>query len=164
MHTELAARIDETVNDQQPQHLLPTHGFTALRQTLLPELIQAQLLPQFAGQPAVAEHTWPSQFQTTQPDLRAIHCIGRKLSISREQTHRGETLLYLIEYLQRFPPRGLLLIVDLTQIQHRALRRLATGQPPVFDDAEVAMILPIFPAVGATQKHVSGAECQRFRG
>jgi len=133
------------------------HG-TAFWQTLAPELIQTQLLPQLASQPAVAEHAWPPQLQTAQPNLCAVHGIGGKLAIVREQTHRGEALFRLVEYLQRLSPRRLLLIVDLAEIQDRALRRFAAGQPSVLDDAEVAMVLAVFLAIRAAQKHASAAE------
>jgi len=49
MHAELAAGIEQTIDHQEPQHLFPTHRFPTLRQTLPPELIQTQLLPQLAG-------------------------------------------------------------------------------------------------------------------
>src|SRR5215510_7006415 len=164
MHAELAAGIEQTIDDQQPQYLFPTHRFPAWWHTLAPELIQAQLLPQLASQPAVAEHAWPPQLQTAQANLYAVHRIGGKLAVVRKQTHRGEALFRLVEYLQRLPPRRLLLIVDLAEIQHRALRRFAAGQPSVLNDAEVAMVLTVFLAIRAAQKHASAAECQRSRG
>src|SRR5947209_5031855 len=54
MHAKLAASIKQAIHHQQPQYFLPTHPFPALRQPLLPKLVQPQLLPQLAGQPAVA--------------------------------------------------------------------------------------------------------------
>src|SRR5215471_9865631 len=105
MHAELAAGIEQTIDHQQPQHLFPAHSFPALRQTLLPELVQAELLPQFASQPATAEYSWPPQLQTAQANLCAIHGVSGKFAIVREQTHRGEALFGLVEYLQRLSPR-----------------------------------------------------------
>lgn len=34
-------------------------------------------------------------------------------------------------------------------------------QPPVLDDAEIAMVLAVFLAIRAAQKHASAAECQK---
>jgi hypothetical protein len=84
---------------------------------LLPELIQSELLPQLASQPAIAEYPWPPQFQTVQANLCAIYGVSRKLAIVREKTHRGEALFLLVEYLQRLAPRRLLLIINLAEIQ-----------------------------------------------
>src|ERR1044072_211197 len=116
MPAELAAGIEQTIDHQQPQHLFPTHRFPAIWQTLLPEFVQAQLLPQFASQPAIVKYAWPPQFQTAQPNLCAIHGVSGQFAIVREQTHRGEALFRLIEYLQRLSPRSLLLIIDLAEI------------------------------------------------
>jgi len=127
----------------------------------LPELIQTQLLPQFAGQPAVAEYARSPQFQTAQAHLDAVNGIGWNLPVIGKQTHGGEALLGFIEHFQRPAPCCLLPVVDLTQIQNRALRRLAAGQTAVLDNAEVAMVLAVFASVGAAQKHLSAAAWQR---
>ena len=84
MHAEFAAGIEQTIDHQQPQHLFPTHRFTAFGQTLSPELIQAQLLPKLACQPAIAEDARTLQFQTAQAHLYAIDGIGGKFPIVRE--------------------------------------------------------------------------------
>jgi hypothetical protein len=55
---KLTARIQQTIDYQQPQYLLPTHRLAGLRQALLPKLIQPELMPQFTRQPAVAEDPW----------------------------------------------------------------------------------------------------------
>src|ERR1035438_246469 len=49
VHVVLAARIEQAIHHQQAQHFLPTHRLTSFRQTLLPKLIQPELLPQLAG-------------------------------------------------------------------------------------------------------------------
>ena len=43
--------------------------------------------------------------------------------------------------------------MDLAQVQNRPLYGLAARQPMILDDAEIAVILAVFPAVGAAQKH-----------
>ena len=45
------------------------------------------------------------------------------------------------------------LVVDLTQIENSPLHRFVGSQAMVFDDAEIAMILAVFFAVDAAQKH-----------
>ena len=155
MHAKLAARIEQTIDHQQPQHLLPTHRFAPFRQPLLPELIQPQLLPQLACQPAVAEYPRPPQFQPAQLHLHAVDRIGGKFPVVRKQTQRPIALFFLIEHLQRLAPRCLLLIVDLAQIQHCPLHRLAARHTAILHDAEVAMVLAVLLPVCAAQKHRS---------
>src|SRR5205823_8599777 len=51
------------------------------------------------------------------------------------------------------PPRQLLGVVDLTQIQHVPLHHASPGGPRVLDNAPVAMLLAILPANLAAQEH-----------
>src|SRR5205085_1250507 len=157
MHAEFAAGIEQTIDHQQPQHLLPTYRFTTFRQTLSPELVEAQLLPEFAGQPATTENARTPQFQPAQAHLHAVDGIGGNFPIVGKQTHGCEALFTFVEYIERLAPRGLLLIVDLAEIENGALRGLAAGQPPVLDHAEIPMILAVLAPVCAAQKHLSSS-------
>src|SRR5579872_5227459 len=161
MHAEFAAGIEQTIDHQQSQHLFPTHRFTAFGQTLSPELVEAQLLPKFACQPATTEDARTLQFQPAQAHLHAVDGIGGNFPIVGKQTHGGEALFGFAEYIERLAPRRLLLIVDLAEIENGALRGLAPGQPPVLDHAEIPMILAVLVPVCAAQKHRSAAACQR---
>src|SRR5581483_2710268 len=163
MHTEFAARIEQSIDNEQPKHLLPAHRFTAFGQTLLPELIQTQLLPEFTCQPAAAEDARTLQFQPAQPYLHAVDGVGGKIPIVGKQAHRGEALFGFVKHFKRLAPRRLLPVVDLTEIENSALRRLAAGHAPVFNNAEVAMIFAVLAAIRAAQKHLSAAECQRSK-
>src|ERR1700719_5326249 len=51
MQPPLAARINQSVADQGLQYMLPAYSLPTVGQTVGPELIQPQLLVQFAGQP-----------------------------------------------------------------------------------------------------------------
>src|SRR5712692_3444412 len=152
MHSKLAAGLQQAVHHQQPQHLLPTHRFAAFRQTLPPELAQPQLLPKFTGQPAVAERPRAPQLQPAQPHLDVVHGIFRQRAILGKQTQLPELLLLLIEDVQSFAPRRLLLAVDLAQVQHGPLHRLVRRDPLVLHDAEVAVVFAVFLSVCAAQK------------
>src|SRR5215831_13518298 len=153
MHAKLAARVQQPIRHQLPQHLLPTHPFAGLGQALLPELIQPQLMPQLAGQPAVAEHSRPPQFQPAQLYRHTVQRISRQFPVVREQAHGGVTFFVLDKYIQRSSPGGLLLVVDLAQVQNRPLHGLTASQPMILDDAEVAVVLAILSSVGAAQEH-----------
>src|SRR5687767_16018626 len=104
MHTQLAARIDQPVDHQQLQHLLPTDCFPPLRQSILPETVQSQLAPQIACQPAVSEGTRSPELQATQLHLQAVYDIGGNFSIFRKQTQRARTLPIVVGTLQNFSP------------------------------------------------------------
>src|SRR5882724_4218430 len=100
MHTQFAARIDQPVDYQQLQHLLPTDCLPAVRQSILPETVESELAPQIAGQPAVAERTRAPQLQPTQLHLQTVHRIGRNFPILWKQTQRARTLALVVEYIQ----------------------------------------------------------------
>jgi len=155
MHTQLATWIDQPIDHQQLQHLLPTDCLTTVRQPILPETVESELAPQIACQPAAAERTRSPQLQSAQLHLQTVHRSGGKFSIFRKQTQRARTLSLLVKHVQTLAPRPFLLIVDLAQIQHRPLRGLPRGQTAIFHDAEVSMILAVLLPVCASQKHRS---------
>src|SRR6185295_10199366 len=115
----------------------------------------------FTSQPAAAEYARTLQFQTAQAHRNAVDGIGGKLPVIGKQTHGGEALFGFVEHIERLSPCRLLLVVDLAQIKNGALRCLAAGQPPVLDNAEVAVILAVLASIRAAQKHLSAAACQR---
>ena len=85
MQTEIAARIDQPVHNQQFQHLGPAHVVASPRQFPLPEPIQSQLQPQLAAQPAVAVRPGAPQLHFAQLDIDRIHGTGGRRSIFRKQ-------------------------------------------------------------------------------
>src|SRR5215203_5157141 len=100
MHTQFAARIDQPVDHQQLQHLLPTDCFPTVRQSFLPEPIESQLAPQIARQPAVAERTRSPKLQPAQLHLQTVYRISGNFSIFWKQTQRARALSLFIEYIQ----------------------------------------------------------------
>src|SRR5580658_10406150 len=71
MQPPLAARINESVADQGLQNMLPACSLPTVGQTVSPELIEPQLLVQFAGQPTSSPLSRPMQFHLFEPDLHA---------------------------------------------------------------------------------------------
>jgi len=70
-----------------------------------------------------------------------------------------------LEHLDRAPPRQLLRVVDLTQVQHVPLHHAPPGGPRVLDNALVAMLLAIFRRtlqrrnmMAADYRHIGGVE------
>ena len=62
-------------------------------------------------------------------------------------------MLVLVEDRQRLAPRGLLLVVDLPQVEYGPLHGLACGDALVLDDAEVAVVFAVLLAICATEEH-----------
>src|SRR6516225_8792651 len=110
-------------------------------------------MPQFACQPAVAEHSRPPQFQPAQFYLHTVQLISRQFPVVREQAYGGVTFFFLDKYIQRSSPGRLLLVVDLAPVQNRPLHALTASQPMILDDAEVAVVLAVLFSVGAAQEH-----------
>src|SRR6266550_7141221 len=131
------------------QHFFPRVVFPRSDKTSVPKLMQAQLLPQLARQPAATEEPRAPQFETVQFHLQTVDCIGGNLAVIRKQTQVRILLLLFIEYRKRLAPCRLLLIVDLAEIEDRSLHRLAGSNAMVFYDAEVAMIFAVFFAMDA---------------
>src|SRR3954452_25089855 len=100
MYTQFTARIDQPVDHQQLQHLLPADSFPAVGQSFLPEAVESELTPEFAYQPAVAKRTCSPKLQPAQLHLHTVHHIGRNRPIFRKQTQRPRTLPLLIEHLE----------------------------------------------------------------
>src|SRR2546426_7784949 len=74
-------------------------------------------MPQLTSQPASAEGPRTSQLQAAEFHLYAVQHVGWHFPVIREQTHGSVVLFLFVENLQRLAPCGLLLVVDLAQIQ-----------------------------------------------
>ena len=96
------------------------------------------------------------QLETAQFHLQSIDRIGGNLAVIRKQTQVLILLLLFIKHRQRLAPCRLLLIVDLPEIENGSLHRFVRSDSMVFYDAEVAMILTVFFAIVAAQKHADG--------
>ncbi len=154
VYPKLTARINQPVHHQQFQHLRPGYASPSLRQLLRPEPIQLQLLPQLASQPAVAIRACSLQLHLAELYLHAVDRVRRYQSILSKQTQRRESMLLLIEHLQRLAPSRLLAVVDFAQVQHLPLSNFPASQTPAFHHRVVAMFLPILDPLVAPQKHV----------
>jgi len=130
MQPELAARIDQPIHHQQLQHPLPRYGLPLGGQPRIPKLVQPQLAPQLATQPAVAPDSRTMQLHLVELDLNAVDGVAGNLAVFGEQAQLGEPLLALDEDFQGFAPSGLLAVIDLAQVEHAALSHLAGAQAP----------------------------------
>src|SRR5260370_8519851 len=89
MQPPFAARINESIADQGLQNMLPACSLPTVGQTPGPELIEPQLLVQFAGQPTGSPLSRPMQFHLFEPDLHAkVGGEVRQPPISPNQSQR----------------------------------------------------------------------------
>jgi hypothetical protein len=63
MYTKLASRIQQLAHDQQLQHFFPRNFLPCSGKASVPKLIEAQLTPQLAPQPATAKQARTPQFK-----------------------------------------------------------------------------------------------------
>jgi hypothetical protein len=115
------------------------------------------LLPQLTSEPAATEQTSPPQFEAAQFHLQTVDRIGGNLAVIGKQTQVRILLLLIVKHRKRLAPCRLLLVVDLAEIENGSLHRLVGSDAMVFYDTEVAMILAVFFAMDAAQKH---ADCR----
>lgn len=163
MHAEFAAGIDQAIDHQELEHLGPGNLFLPLRQALAPEVVQLQLPPQFAAQPAVPEGPGPPENQLVHANLHGVKSIRRHGPIVGEQAHGHRFLPAFADYRKRLAPGRLLRVVDLAEVKHLALEHLAARQPPTLDDAEVAMLLAVLATLACLQVHADDNPApQRF--
>lgn len=154
MQAPLAARIDEPVTHQRLQDVAPASSLAAVGQPLDPERLEPELRVELAGQPARAPLPWPMQLHRLEPHLHpeALR-VRRHLTVRGKKRQRPRGLAQRIKRLDRATPRRALAVIDLAQIEHRALHDLAARAAPVLDDRPVAMRLAVFAAPIAFEEH-----------
>jgi hypothetical protein len=148
-----AARVDEAVGDQGLQDVQPARTLAAGWQTRLPEGVQLQLFPQFAGQPAGAPLPRVAQLQPTQLDLDDLAGQLRSRPVFREQGHLRRGGAVLVEDRDGAAPGRLLGIVDLAEVEHLALHHPPVGHPAILHHAPVAVLLAVLLTRLGSQEH-----------
>jgi hypothetical protein len=92
----LAARVDQAVSHQRLQHVQPACPLPRYRQTRRPEVIQPELIPHMAGQPAGPPLPWPMQPQPAELDMHHIAVQRRCRTILRKQRDLSGLLAALV--------------------------------------------------------------------
>src|SRR5271157_2993523 len=107
-----------------------------------------------AGQPTRAPLARAMQLHRIEPHLHAeARGVIRDASLGREQRELARPLALLVEGLDDPRPSPMRAVVDLAQIQHRALDHPAAGTAPAFDNAPVAVLFAVFPSPSESQVH-----------
>jgi hypothetical protein len=150
----LAARRQQPIGDQHEQFLIPARALAARGQTRGPEPIELQLLPQVQRQPAGAPLARSAQakLRQPQPNDRGVRqkAFG---AIFGKQRQRLRMIRGFVQHLDGAPPRQLLRVVDLAQMQHMLLDDASACDAFVLDDAPVAMPLAVLDANLVAQEH-----------
>lgn len=128
MHRQFTARLAQAVDRQQLQDFFPGHTATITAQFLLPEAIQTQLLPQQASQPAIAETARTQQPHRAELQRQGVDLMGGNRLVAGEQRHLARLAFLFVKNFDGLAPGGFLAVVDLAEIKHLPLRRLAVGQ------------------------------------
>ena len=121
MTAPLAARGNEPVGAGNLEQPRPVGAFARGGKFGGPKLIQTQLLPQLARQPARAILARMAQLILIQVQRQRGRVARWWNAIGREQTARFSLARIGIEHLQRFGPSGVLRIVEFPQIQEGLL-------------------------------------------
>ena len=152
MQPPFTARINQPINRQRLQHMTPASSLPRIGQTLPPELIQLQLIPQPIPHPTRAPLPQTPQLTLIQPNLDAIlGRVGSKTpSRSAEQGQLAGLPPHRIKHPGHLGPSRLLAVVDLAQIEQMPLHP-TLARAHLLPNAPIAMILAVFESVMTVQ-------------
>ena len=139
----LAAGVDQPVAHQRLEHVQPARALARRRQLVGPEVVQPQLAPQLAGEPAGPPLPRLAQFQGVEPDVHGLATQRRRLPVGGEQGKLCRATPAIGEHLDGLAPHRPLAVVNLAQIQHVPLHHTARGGAPVFHNAPVAVLFAV---------------------
>src|SRR5688572_28642945 len=144
MQAPFAARIDQPIGAEHHQNLRPRSALATLGQTLAPELVQLQFMPEAQKHPAPAPLARPLQAELREADLdRAIHGVRWNVLIAGKKRQLVLLLRLNIEHFDALKPGLLLRIVDLAQIKHLPLDPPPARTGNLFGDAVIVMLLAV---------------------
>ena len=109
MQSPLAARRQQPIRYQHKEHLIETRALTRGRQSLAPELIESELLPELQAEPARTPLPRPLE-----PQLRELQAHDRLVrhhplaAILGKQRERSWRLRRLVQHFDRAAPGELL--------------------------------------------------------
>ena len=142
-----AARAYQTVNGNHFQNVAPPGSLPPDWQTLRPKVIQVELLPELATQPARAPLTWPHKPHAREPDtdgrnLAVADIQGQVLFWKERDLLRGR-VTFTRKKINRLLPGSFLTTIEFSQIENMALKNSAARYPAVFDNAPVKVLFAV---------------------
>ena len=155
MQPELAAWSDEAIDDQQRQYLLPLHTRSPVRlQTRMPELIQLQLPPQFATQPAATITSRAMQLDLIQTNGHTVELLRRYHVRRGKQRHPLRLIANGIKDLQGSAPGLFLIAGKFAEVNHLLLYPLAQSAALLFHHTVIGVFLTVLLTISGTDEHV----------
>jgi hypothetical protein len=143
----LAPRIDEPIEHEGLEDLIPTRALATGAEFVAPKFAEAELLPQFAAEPARAPGARTAQSHLRQPhahdgklldpDVRRRVLLGKERDLARR-------VLVLAEEFDGLAPGRFLHAIEFAQIKHMALNDALVGQSAIFHDTPIEMLFAIF--------------------
>jgi hypothetical protein len=150
----LAPRGEEAVSHQELEDVGPGGALPAGWQALPPELVEFELCPELAGNPAGPLLPWALQAEIPQADpLADVRGVRGYRAVGGEQREAELAVRALLEDLDAAEPAGLLAIVDLPKVQEVPTDTPAVGAPVLLGDSPVPVLPTLIDAGMALQVH-----------
>ena len=152
----LGAGVDQAIERQGLQHQIPAGPLAPLRQMFAPEGVQAELLPEFASQPAGPPLAGAAQGHGAEPEAdhrQGVVRAGCRGQIVRKERHLLRCGIVLAEKIDGLAPGRFLTAIEFPEVKHMPLEHPAVVQTPVLDHTPVEVFFAIFATFGATQEH-----------
>lgn len=138
------------------QYQIPASAFATRRQTITPEGIQSELLPQLTAEPARAPLPRPAQRHRTETKAHdgqiVIGALHWRIFVWKERDLL-RSLVILAEEIDGLAPRSFLSAIEFAEIEDVALKHLGAMESAIFDDTPVEVFFAILEPFRATKKH-----------
>jgi len=111
------------------------------------------MLPQAKDQIAGAPLTRAFKLKLAELDLHDLVFKIRRWTVFGKQRDRLGARSAMFEHLDRFTPRLMLIVIDLTEIKYLALYNAIALAAAILNEAPIAVLLTIFETSRSSQKH-----------
>src|SRR6516162_3703771 len=153
MNAQFALRITKPVDRQKFNYLGPLHRPVPILECCAKKLIELQLLPQPATQPAAPKLPRPTYRQAREDHFANVGSLRRSRSFTVGKEPILSTLTFLLNHFDRAVPALDLGRVQLPKVEYSALHRPSSTEPNTFAKRIVHMLLAILAANMTLQKH-----------
>jgi len=156
VESPLGTGVDEPVEGEGLEDEIPARSLAARRQVVAPENVEAELLPEFAAEPAGTPLAGLAQGHG--PEMEAhdrqigVGSFDRCVFVGEEQCLLRCGAVLTGE-MDGFAPRAFLVPVEFTQVEDVTLKDSPVMESPVFHDAPVEVLFAILEPFRATKKH-----------
>ena len=149
---ELAARLAEAIDDFDGDDVGGRHGLFALRHMAVDDVVEAEVLPQPACQPDIAEAAGVGPADFAQANADDIGIVGQRnvVVVGKESELLGIALAVVKD--DGALPAAFLIVIEFAQMSDDVLARPGVGAHAL-DEGIVGVRLAVLGAAVASQKH-----------